>query len=1455
MDPKNEKPHATGIYTYAAIQMIRKIIKIFSSLMVTLLVIVLLGLAFGHFYLKTGHGQNMIKTSINSAIPGHIDWESIDISILGGNIRIERAMISDPEENPIVDAGMLFLDIDTIELLRGKIDIVARFDHPRVRLSMNRDGDLNIVRAFAGPSLPPEKKPAAAKEEPAGWAFPLPIVLRSVTLSDGFFGFQNHSSLSNGKPGEIAFSEINLDMENVNLSEISGHMALRIGSGIIDMEGVHLPISRFLFESVMEKGRITPLTADIRLEGENAAALSLTGTLNIDDAFADGLLAAPSDLDAISYDLALDAQNIDFDRLVWTEPYVSGIVRALVEIAGTGIFPKTIAAEIDATFSGEQVTALSFLAPIDPGISIKGKIIDGKAFADPVEITIQDSRLRVTGEYDIFNHIIDAAVHLDTPDMAQFLTPLSVAVTSGRASLSGTITGPVMQPEIKADVDSQNLAYDTIRFGDVLLNASLDKSGRTFIDRLFADNKGSQIEISGHMDLFEGGFAGFRFDMPADLTAAFRQVEIPDFYPAFNLAGKINGTLHLAEKITAPEAALSLEAFGLALDETHIGDLSTVMTLSRGTAAIDSLTLVHRQSAIHLTGTTDIFVPDSLSLLPFPKLDLVFHDSILFPEDFIDEAAGKLSFEGHAKGDLNDLAADLSVDGTDLAAAGTVIGALEARVGFAEGRLSVSPLEITNQRSKLTLTGGVDLFAPATLNMYDDPSLDINIAGDSVYLEDFAQSMSGRLSVSGAVNGSVGDPTGKIVIDGDLIDLGMQQIQELRFISTFADQTLFIDAANITLAPGETIRASGQVSLNNRFFLEIDSDDIGIDRIGVFAGAGITGNVQIGAQGKGSMDDPSVNGRISAVDLQLNNRSLDPLDISFALKDGLATAEAVSSFIAQASYGIDTGDFKFTGAFDDTLLDPFLHAADLTLLSGSITGNITAAGNVSDLLQTKGDINIERLIVLQHQNNDTPPELVRVSDLAARLENGVFSLPKNEIMLLETNPLLVSGTGRMDGAYEFMAEGTIPLAAAAAFLTELEDPEGKITFTGSISHSGGDTSEQPDFAAEIALHDLGLSIPVLMQKMSRVNGQIRITDRDITIEDIEGRLDAGRFTANGKLDLEDGFRPGQILLRITAHALPIRIPDTLEFTVNSEMTFSGTPDDSQLSGQVIFLDGLYYRDVEISLIGEVTRRRRAASPTAPAADFGDIPYLKNLNLDIDTSFRRPLMVDNNLALMTLRPELRINNTLARPRVTGRAEVGQGTVSYQNIEFEIARGVIDFIDPYRIQPDIDIRAISNVRQWTILLEISGTPDDLEFTLSSNPAEEHADILSLLLFGQTTREMAEGTGPAGPTPQEMLVNLLADRLEEDIRAGTGLDIFEVEYTNGTGDAAESDPFLRVTVGKELSRRLIVTYGVERRSGETFHQQAAIYRLLEFLSMSAFQDTGGTYGGEMQFRLEFR
>jgi autotransporter translocation and assembly factor TamB len=250
----------------------------------------------------------------------------------------------------------------------------------------------------------------------------------------------------------------------------------------------------------------------------------------------------------------------------------------------------------------------------------------------------------------------------------------------------------------------------------------------------------------------------------------------------------------------------------------------------------------------------------------------------------------------------------------------------------------------------------------------------------------------------------------------------------------------------------------------------------------------------------------------------------------------------------------------------------------------------------------------------------------------------------------------------------------------------------------------------------------------------------------------------------------------------------------------------------------------------------------------------DQPFLKNMSLDVSLNSRNPFLVDNNLALLRVTPSIRIRGTASNPLVSGRAQINEGTVTYWETEFDVKKGIIDFVNPYRIEPTLDIRAESQVRQWQIVLLVTGTPENLDFSLSSTPPEEDSDIISLLAVGKTTRELASGSGGTARSPEELLANLLAGEVSRQIKAETGLDIVEVHYRqNGTED--DTEEAVKVTLGKELSRRLTVKYGVERKSGIVVQQSTAIYKLLENLSVNAFQDTAGDFGGEMRYRLEFR
>ena len=91
-------------------------------------------------------------------------------------------------------------------------------------------------------------------------------------------------------------------------------------------------------------------------------------------------------------------------------------------------------------------------------------------------------------------------------------------------------------------------------------------------------------------------------------------------------------------------------------------------------------------------------------------------------------------------------------------------------------------------------------------------------------------------------------------------------------------------------------------------------------------------------------------------------------------------------------------------------------------------------------------------------------------------------------------------------------------------------------------------------------------------------------------------------------------------------------------------------------------------------------------------------------------------------------------------------------------------------------------------------------------------------------------------------------------DDIRSTTGLDIFSVDSTEST-QTANGSGGVKVTLGKELTRRLTLKYEAASGNGEMNQRAIAEYKLLEHLLVSGFQGDGGNFGGELQFRLEFR
>jgi translocation and assembly module TamB len=117
------------------------------------------------------------------------------------------------------------------------------------------------------------------------------------------------------------------------------------------------------------------------------------------------------------------------------------------------------------------------------------------------------------------------------------------------------------------------------------------------------------------------------------------------------------------------------------------------------------------------------------------------------------------------------------------------------------------------------------------------------------------------------------------------------------------------------------------------------------------------------------------------------------------------------------------------------------------------------------------------------------------------------------------------------------------------------------------------------------------------------------------------------------------------------------------------------------------------------------------------------------------------------------------------------------------------------------------------------------------------------------------LISGEGGSNLSPERLMANLVAARLADEVRETTGLDQLEIEAIREGESGTEAETSIQVTVGKELSRRLMVRYATQSRGGEVVQRAEAEYRLLEHFLLTAFQDNLGVFGGALSYRLEFR
>src|SRR5208337_2006335 len=97
-----------------------------------------------------------------------------------------------------------------------------------------------------------------------------------------------------------------------------------------------------------------------------------------------------------------------------------------------------------------------------------------------------------------------------------------------------------------------------------------------------------------------------------------------------------------------------------------------------------------------------------------------------------------------------------------------------------------------------------------------------------------------------------------------------------------------------------------------------------------------------------------------------------------------------------------------------------------------------------------------------------------------------------------------------------------------------------------------------------------------------------------------------------------------------------------------------------------------------------------------------------------------------------------------PIMLGHIHVLSGELYFHNNRYRVARGDLNFANPFRLDPVINVEASTTIQQYEITLNFSGQSSKLNLSYRSDPPLPANDIITLLALGQPSSESTIRTG---------------------------------------------------------------------------------------------------------------
>jgi translocation and assembly module TamB len=623
--------------------------------------------------------------------------------------------------------------------------------------------------------------------------------------------------------------------------------------------------------------------------------------------------------------------------------------------------------------------------------------------------------------------------------------------------------------------------------------------------------------------------------------------------------------------------------------------------------------------------------------------------------------------------------------------------------------------------------------------------------------------------------------------------------------------------------------------------LQLHANNIQINQFAAAKSRGqqIAGIINIDATGRGTLQDPQLVATFQVPKLQVEGQTLSQLLLRTEVNNHVAKIALTSDVVNSRIRG--DGTIALTGDYDanitlNTEQIPFapLVAIYAPAQAGSLTGatelHATIRGPLKDEAKLEGHVTIPLLNVnYQNKIQIGAPQPIQLDYI-----NGVLKLQKSALKGTGTDLTMQGEIPVVDSTApaSLLLLGTVDLR-----LAQLVSPD--IASSGQLRfniNSYGQRSD-PNVQGRVEILNANFSTPDAPLGLTNGNGALVLTKNRLNIEKFEGVVGGGRVTAGGGVL----YRPNlQFDLALQGQGIRLLFPDNVRTGTDLRLTLTGSTESALLSGTVNVDQLSFTPDFDL-----METMGNLSSDTEPPPAQG---FTNNLGLQIAVRSTNGINLVNRQLSLQGAANLTVRGTAAQPVVLGRVNLSGGDLIFKGNRYVLQGGTIDFVNPNRTEPSMNVSVTTSIQQYNIAMRFEGPVEHLRTSYTSDPALPPSDIISLIAFGKTDEASAANPNPPGALGAESLVaSGITGQLTNRVEKIAGISHLSIDPTLGSN---ETRPGATITIQQRVTSKIFVTFSTDVTSTQSQTVQLE-YQKSPRVSFSGTRDQNGGFAVDARFK----